>query len=181
MMELEKELLILVVEKKKKPKYLFLVRFLLKLICICLVVYLLLSYVLCLYRMTGNHMFPSIRDGDFCILYRLDDYHSNDVILYEDANQSVHMGRIIAVADQTVDFPEEGGYLVNGYQPTEEITYPTYADDIKNVSYPLTLSDGECFVMNDFRSDTKDSRQFGAIKTSQIKGKLIFMLRRRGF
>ena len=39
----------------------------------------------------------------------------------------------------------------------------------------------EYFVLNDFRQLTTDSREQGAIKKSQIKGKLLFIMRRRNF
>ena len=83
------------------------------------------------------------------------------------------------VGGQSVDFPKEGGYTVDGYQPSEEITNQTFGAD--GVKYPINVGDDEVFIMNDFRSDTDDSRQFGGVKKSDIYGKLLFLIRRRGF
>lgn len=56
-----------------------------------------LTLVVNLHRMEGNHMFPSVRDGDLGIFYRLTDCYTNDVVLYTDKTGQVTVGRIIAV------------------------------------------------------------------------------------
>lgn len=168
-------------EKKGIRRLKFLFRFIFKVCMLALIGWAILTYVLGLYRVTGNNMFPSMKDGDLCVLYKLDECYTNDVVLYEDSKGQVHLGRVVAVPGQTVDFPEEGGYLVNSYQLSEEITYPTYKSEKSKVKFPIELGDGEYFVLNDFRTDTSDGRELGAISKSSIKGKLIFLLRRRGF
>ena len=75
----------------------------------------------------------------------------------------------------------EGRDLVNGYQPAEEVLYETYRDNESGIKYPVTLAEDEYFILNDYRDDTADSRAYGPIKASAIKGKVIFLLRRRGF
>lgn len=138
-----------------------------------------LTWVLGFHRMSGNYMFPSIKDGDLCITYKLEKYVTGDVVAYYDCNGLLKIGRIIAVEGQEVNFPKEGGYTVDNYQPTEEITYQTFGVD--GIKYPMRVGENEFFIMNDFRSDKNDSRKNGAIKESRICGKLIFLLRRRGF
>lgn len=168
-------------KKKRKSKFRFLLRFLLKLAVIAGAGYAVFTYVLCLYRQPGNNMFPAIHEGDLCIFYRLEESYLGDVVLYENQEGKEIIGRIVATGGQTVDFPEEGGYLVNNYQPTEEITYETHAAESSDVAFPLQLADDEVFIMNDFRQDTNDGRESGAVKKSKIRGKAIFILRRRGF
>lgn len=168
-------------QKKRKRKFAFLFRFFLKIMVIAAIIYVVLTYVMTFHRMAGNNMFPSVKDGDLCIFYKLDDCHLSDVVLYTDEHGKQHMGRVVAVGGQEVDFPEQGGYFVNEYQPTEEITYQTFREENSDVKYPLTVEDQCFFVMNDFRTDTEDSRVYGTIHSDQIDGKLIFVLRRRGF
>ena len=124
-------------------------------------------------------MFPFVKDGDLCIVYKLDEYTTGDVVAYKNKNGKTKIGRIVAVGGQEVNFPKDGGYTVDGYQPAEEITYQTFGAD--GVKYPTEVGKNEFFVMNDFRSDTDDSRQSGSIKESRICGKLLFLIRRRGF
>ena len=168
-------------EKKKKFRYKFLVRFLLKILFLCGFIYVLLTWVISIHRFDGNYMFPSVRDGDLCIFYKLDDYHLDDIILYENENGQKKVGRVLAVGGQEVDFPEEGGIKVNGYAPTETITYQTFISSNSTIEFPLKLNDNEIFIMNDFRNDTSDGREIGAINKTQLNGKLIFVLRWRGF
>lgn len=173
----------LIQNKKAKPgtKYKFLFRFLIKTSFFVIVLVLLLTLVFQIFRMSGNTMSPFVRDGDLCIFYRLENIYLNDVVLYEDEDGNKCVGRVVASGGQTVDFEDEGGYLVNGYSPTEEIPYETYKAETSDVQYPLVLEEDEYFVLNDFRKLDTDSRVQGAIKKSQIKGKLLFLLRRRGF
>ena len=160
-------------EKKKSP----LAKLLLKISVISLTAFAVLTWVLGFHRMAGNNMFPAIKDGDLCIMYKLEDYHSDDVVAYTDNSGATKIGRIVAVGGQTVEFPEEGGYTVDGYQPSEEITYETHGVDTD----PIDVPEGSFFILNDFRSDTDDSRIYGVIEESRIDGKLMFLLRRRGF
>lgn len=133
--------------------------------------------------MSGNTMSPYVRDGDLTIYNRMDreNIYLNDVVLYEDADGKEHVGRVVAGNGQEVDFPEEGGYRINGYLTSEEILYETYAAENSEVSYPIELGEDEYFILNDFRSMTSDSREFGAVKRSQIKGKILCLFRWRNY
>lgn len=163
----------------KKKKLCPLAKLLIKIAVLAIIVVIVMTWILGLHRMTGNNMFPFVKDGDLCIVYKLEDYTTGDVVLYRNDEGKMKLGRIVAVGGQSVDFPKDGGYTVDGYQPSEEITYQTFGAD--GVKYPIDVGDDEVFIMNDFRSDTDDSRQFGSIKKSDIKGKLLFLIRRRGF
>jgi len=44
-----------------------------------------------------------------------------------------------------VDFPEEGGYTVDGYAPNEEITYETHPAN-NGPTYPLAVPEEEYHV-----------------------------------
>ena len=163
----------------KKKKLGPLAKLLIKIAVLTIIVVIVLTWILGLHRMTGNNMFPFVKDGDLCIAYKLDDYTTGDVVLYRNDEGKMKLGRIVAVGGQSVDFPKDGGYTVDGYQPSDEITYQTFGAN--GVKYPIDVGNDEVFIMNDFRSDTDDSRQFGGVKKSDIDGKLLFLIRRRGF
>ena len=167
--------------EKPKNSYRFLFYFLIKTAVIVIAAVLILKFVFLPYRMSGNTMSPFVRDGDFCVFYRLENIYLNDVVIYEGSDGKDHVGRVVASGGQIIDFPESGGYEVNGYQPAEEIPYETYRAEAGDVFYPLELGEGEYFILNDFRQLTTDSREYGAISEDQIKGKLLFLMRRRGF
>lgn len=157
-----------------------LITVLIRTLFIALTAAFVLTQVIALHRMTGNSMFASVKDGDLLVFSRLGEPTIGDVILYE-TDGTVHVGRIVAYGGQEVGFPEEGGYEINGYQPAEEIPYPTYQAKKTDQEYPLIVPDGSFFVLNDYRADTSDSRTSGIISGERVRGKLCFLFRRRGF
>lgn len=138
-------------------------------------------YILRPVYITGNSMYPSLRDGDLCMVFRAGEYYAGNLVAYETEDKKIRAGRILAAQGQQIDFPESGGYTVDGFQPAEEIVYPTYKSAHAANDYPLTVPENSFFIMNDFRSDDDDSRSFGCISGSRIVGRIVFLLRRRGF
>lgn len=123
-----------------------------------------------------SNMNPMVKKGDLCVIYRLDNAYLNDVVLYEHDGKTC-FGRIAATGGQVVDFKDNGVYEINNMMPAEQLPMPTYADRNSHVTYPLTLKEDEVFILNDNRDDKTDSRRFGAIPRSEIKGKLMFIMR----
>ncbi len=132
-------------------------------------------------RVEGNTMSPFLRDGDLCLFLHTTSVSQGDVVLYEDAEGTLKIGRVAAAGGQTVDFPGNGGYTVDGYETSEEVPYETFVDDTSTVRYPLTLEQDQLFILNDFRTIADDSRAFGPINRSQIRGSCFLLFRRRGF
>ena len=87
------------------------------------------------------------------------------------------MGRIVARGGDTVEVAGEDGLYINGYQVLEtDIYYRTPVYDGK-VDYPVTLKEDEVFVLCDYREGALDSRYFGPVKHSEIKGTVITAVR----
>ena len=129
-----------------------------------LILYLVFSKILFLKQVEGIDMFPSLKDGDLVLGYRLQkDFQTDDVI--------AHGG------DQ-VNINESGEVKVNGVSEGGEILYLTY--DGGNLKYPYQVPENTLFVLGDYRTEAKDSRSYGAIPMGQVKGKVITFLRRRG-
>ena len=78
----------------------------------------------------------------------------------------------------TVDI-SEGNLTVNGYGVFEDAVYPTTGEGAL-ISFPYEVPENSYFVLNDYRSDVNDSRSYGAISKKNIKGKVVFVMRRRG-
>ena len=78
-----------------------------------------------------------------------------------------------------VEITEDGTLVINGYYQASTDTTP-YARQ-ENADYPLNLAEDEYFILLDDRSSVLDSRTFGAVKLDDIDGKLLTLLRRRGF
>ncbi len=156
-------------------------RFLLKTVMILLTLFLAFGVLLQVKRAEGNEMSPFVRDGDLCLFLRQAEPSVGDVVLYRTEEGQLKIGRVAAAGGQEVDFYENGGFTVDGYEPSEEIPYETWRDEASDVEYPLQLEENQLFLMNDFRSLQSDSRSFGPVNTEDIEGTLLFLLRRRGF
>lgn len=127
---------------------------------------------------SGLGMFPALKDGDLMVVFRMqEEYRQDDVITYRAENER-HVGRIVASGGDVVDMDEDGRLFVNEVQRTGEILYPSYARET-GIQYPFNVPEGSVFVMGDYRTQTLDSRDFGAIDMNDVEGKVITILRRR--
>ena len=151
-----------------------------KIAIIALAVWATLAFVLCVTVQYGNDMHPAFRDGDLVVALRLQRPYINAAVVYEH-NGKRRVGRVIALGGNEVDVTPVGELRVNGVSPAEEVFYPTYAAEGADVTYPYEVPEGCAFVLNDFRSDTNDSRSFGAVSIEDIDGPIIFAMRIRGF
>jgi signal peptidase I len=154
-------------------------KFITKLAAILLVIWAIFTFVFGLRQVSGETMYPRLRDGDMILYYRLErDYEIGDVVTFK-MNDKTFWARIVAQGGDVVDLDADGQLLVNGNVQQEEIFYPTEAQD-GDISYPYTVEEGGYFVLCDFRTTGFDSRTYGTIPKSTLDGKVITILRRRG-
>jgi signal peptidase I len=88
------------------------------------------------------------------------------------------VGRIVAKGGDEVEITEDSRLRVNNSTVNEsDIFYstPRYGDE---VAYPMTLEEDQFFILCDYRDGARDSRFFGAVDQSEIKGKVITVIRR---
>ena len=143
-----------------------------------LALYILFSHVFLITQVTGNEMFPALEDGDVVLAYRLQrDYTKNDVVVYSQGGKRT-TGRILGRDGDVINMDDSGTLQVNGTNQGGEIMYPTYAKE--GITYPYIIPDGEVFILDDYRTQAEDSRDFGSISRDQIEGKVITIIRRRG-
>ena len=139
--------------------------------------WVLFTQVFVLTQASGNSMFPAIKDGDLLIGYRQQGiYAKNDVVLYR-AGGKLRVGRILARENDLVNLDTSGTLVVNGSAQSGEILYPTYAKDA--LEYPYTVPEGSVFILGDYRTQSEDSRDFGAVPLTELEAKVITLLRRR--
>ncbi len=143
-----------------------------------LIFWILFSQVFLITQASGNDMFPAVKDGDLVIVFRLQSSYSKDDVVVYTADGKNCIGRVVAVATDYVMLDDSGSLLVNGTDQSGEILYPTYAKD--GLEYPYQVPDDSVFILGDYRTQTTDSRDYGAISLGEVKGKVITILRRRG-
>ena len=151
---------------------------------LALVVWLVFTYGFLICQCVGQHMFPAMKDGDLCILFRRGIQETlgqkivaGDIVAYR-VDGERHFGRVVAIAGDSVQISTNGSVTVNGVTESEEILYPTYTrGDLLNITY---VQSGTLYVLGDYRTNTEDSRDFGPIPLDSVEGKVISILRRRG-
>lgn len=150
----------------------------LRIVGLGLAAYIIFTQVFLITQNHGLGMFPAMKDGDLIIAFRLQrEYAKDDVVVYEmDGKQEV--GRIVADVNDVINMDDSGTVTVNGAIQSGEIMYPTYASG--SLEYPYSVMPEEYFILGDYRTHTTDSRDYGAIPASNIQGKVITILRRRG-
>ena len=106
---------------------------------------------------------------------------AGDAVVYADSGGTVHLGRICAAGGDTVNITENG-LTVNGYFREEPYASgSTVLVEGMGAAFPLTLSEGEYFILCDDRTDVNDSRLYGAVGEDDIKGKVLTLIRHRDF
>ena len=85
-----------------------------------------------------------------------------------------YVKRIVAIAGDTVEI-RDGVLYVNGEpeQTTKAVGITLPEEGI--VEYPYVVPEGSFFLVGDNREGSVDSRSFGALPASSIRGKLIFV------
>lgn len=155
------------------------IQLLLKIVILILVIFLIFTFLYGIVRINDISMKPSIKDGDLVVYYRLDHrFISGDVAVFEKDNKTM-TGRVVAVAGDTVDITKDG-LMING---AEQISQDIYFDTTRfknGVDFPLTVKEGQVFVLGDNRPKASDSRIYGCIDLKDIRGKVIAIIRSRG-
>lgn len=151
-----------------------------KVFVIAAIITVLLTLVFGITSVEGEDMAPALRDGDIVLYFRLGgDYNNSDVLVFRHEDKQ-YISRVVAINGTSLDKSEKGLVLFNGRihppQPKNGLFYDT--EGRNKIKYPLTVGPDEYFVMGDRRDVAQDSRDFGPIKKSDVKGKVFTVIRK---
>jgi signal peptidase I len=139
---------------------------------------LVFTFVYGIHRNTDPDMNPAIKDGDLAAFYRLDkDYVAGDLLALSFRGER-QIRRVVAVAGDTVDITEDG-LIVNGAMQQEPEIYEKTERYADGTPLPVTLAEGQVFVLGDSRENATDSRVYGPVNTDDTLGSVIALFRRR--
>lgn len=155
----------------------------LKIIFLCGFLYFVFFGVFRIYRVTDNTMYPSIREGDIVLSIRWDrSFTSNDVVLLS-VNGEIQVRRIVGVSNDKIDINSDGleinGNLQNGLESS--YIFKDTSQFVEGISFPISVKEGNLFVLSDNRTEGMDSRIYGTVPEKKIIGKIIASFRIRGF
>ena len=177
-------------EKQPQPKGYEAYLSLFDLVRMLAVITLVFVFFFRLNGVSGSSMYPTLVDKDYLVLesnflYR-DAKQGDIVVLYTppfSENDELLVKRVIAVGGQTVDIDFDAGVVyVDGQALDEpytfEPTYLSYAEYGKALEYPVTVPEGELFVMGDNRNHSEDSRfsDVGCVKKESVLGKVLLVV-----
>jgi len=165
-------------EKKKRSPMGPIQTFFLNALLILTAIWLLCGFVFGFTTVPNGDMTPNFKAGDLLMYYQLNrDFVAQDVVVLK-KNDTTYVGRVVAKGGDTVNITDKGGLVINGNTMIETNIYNGTVRYEGFVNYPVTLKDGEYFVLNDIRSSGEDSRYYGPVSESEILGKVITAVRR---
>lgn len=133
------------------------------------------TFVVQPYVVPTGSMIPTIEIQDRIIankfIYRFDEPEAGDIVVLDDPTGNVDtlVKRVIAVGGQTVDL-QEGFVVVDGVMLDEPYTHGLPSDPMSQ-AMPYVIPEGSVWLMGDNRTNSADSRVFGAVPLSDIRGK----------
>jgi len=132
--------------------------------------FLFTSFIVC-----GNSMRDTLRDGDRVLvnkfIYDLRQPRRGDVVVFADGEEGILVKRIIAQRGEVVEM-QDGAVYINGAPLDEPYIDGQGSDDFE----PLKVGASEVFVMGDNRQESNDSRDFGSVPISDVKGVAVFVI-----
>ena len=138
------------------------------------------TFIYGLHQVVDQSMRPAFQDGDIIVYYRLNkDLSAQDVVLLNYQGQQ-QVRRVVAVSGDTVDITTDGLVINGALQQEQDIGQKTQRYE-QGVTFPLTVGNGEVFVLADVRDNATDSRIYGCVKETDCLGSVFTLLRRRSF
>ena len=163
--------------KKKRTAKSYAISFFIKVFVTLIVLTVVFRFIAGIHICHTNCAYPTIRDGEFILTYRLADLKQGTMIVYR-RDGEVRFGRVIAFSGDNVNIFNDF-ISVNDYGISENAVYPTSPEG-SVISYPYQVPENCVFVLNDFRSDISDSRTYGGIPLEDVEGAVVFTMRMRG-
>lgn len=157
-----------------------------KMIVIAVVVALLFTnFIARPIRVNQNSMYPTILDQSFGFtnVFKAKFLNINrfDIVVVQEGDISL-IKRVVALPNETISYKDNQLYI-DGFKVEEDFLNEVYvAEMIEKYGYftddypEITLKDDEIFAVGDNRVVSKDSRQYGPFKLSQLKSTDLFVI-----
>ena len=154
--------------------------FIFELIIVVAIALFIRFFIFNITHVSGMSMVPTLNDGDILITERVSLFFKEaeigDVVVIKapDNSGDNYIKRVIAKSGDKVEL-KDGEVFVNDLKLDED--YTNYDPTLSlNGETSWVLNDGEYFVMGDNRAHSNDSRAFGKIEKSRVKGISVFRL-----
>lgn len=140
-------------------------------IIIIVVVVFIRTFIITPVKVNGNSMYPTLEGSEIMLLNKLTNIDRFDIVVLQlEGEDSNLIKRIIGLPGETVEISENQIYIDG------ELLDDPYGYGITYNIDPVTLGDDEYFILGDNRIISLDSRSFGKIHRSEIKGTTNFIM-----
>ena len=154
------------------------------LVCSVLAVVVLFTFVIRLIGVDGHSMVPTLQDGDRLLVTTSllsGEYRYGDIVIIQKgtfADGDPIVKRVIATEGQTVDIDFNLGQVYVDGELLDEDYINDYTYREEGTVFPLTVPEGEVFLMGDNRNHSNDSRDssLGTVDTRLLIGKAVFLV-----
>lgn len=174
-------------DKKKKVKYTWqqnVALYLHDMIFMLVIVMAVLMLFLRVIVVDGPSMENTLLNGDYMLLvgnmFYKDPSYGDIVVVSKQAydNGKPIVKRVIATAGQTVDIDFNLGQVYVDGELLDEDYINDYTYREEGTVFPLTVPEGEVFLMGDNRNHSNDSRDssLGTVDTRLLIGKAVFLV-----
>lgn len=169
-------------ENKKQGKEKELYEWVQALVSSVLVVVLIFTFVIRLIGVDGHSMLPTLQHGDRLLVLNsalCGEYEYGDIVIVR-KDTFMHqpiVKRVIATEGQTVDIDFTTGSVWVDDQLLDEPYINELTFTYEGMDFPVTLREGEVFVMGDNRNASDDSRdpKLGPVDERYIIGKAVVL------
>ncbi len=145
------------------------IRLWMKFLLVVILAVILRIFVFEFVNISGESMSPTLENGQLIIIYKVEYTPARGDIVVLNSPDGVEMvKRIIGLPGETIRIAD-GIVYVNGERIADEYQFST-TELIHNITIPTD----KVYVLGDNRDHSSDSRDFGSIEISDIRGEMVF-------
>ena len=140
-------------------------------IIIIVIVVFVRTFIITPVKVNGTSMYPTLEGNEIMLLNKLVSIDRFDIVVLKlDGDNDNLIKRIIGLPGETVEIKDNKIYIND-----EELDDPYGYGVTYNID-PVTLGEDEYYILGDNRIVSLDSRVFGKISRSEIKGTTNFIM-----
>lgn len=138
---------------------------------------LIQSFVVRPFVVSGTSMDPVIHSGEYILIdqitYRMHDPERGDVVIFRAPPEPTkyYIKRIIGLPGDTVKIKGTVITIINAQYPEGLVLQEPYITHTQSDDVEMKVPPGEYFVMGDNRSGSYDSRVWGTLPQTEIRGR----------
>jgi len=139
---------------------------------------LLFIFVFGAMQVNDSSMNPAMREGDIVLFQRIgtEIAVADAIVVSYDGQTQVR--RVVAVEGDVVDITGQG-LVINGLLQQELYIFEETTQFEEGIRFPITVSEGEIFILGDSRTRAQDSRIYGTVRVDDVLGSVVTVIRRR--